>query len=535
MANGLYALWKTLQRPSGEPVGDAELLRRYREADDHAAFELLVHRHGPMVLASCRRTLGDEQLAEDAFQAVFWILAIKAVGIRNADMLGPWLHRIARRVAWRAVQHRRKHAEVPLTELPTLARPESSFDLDDAIDRLSERHRRVIVLCYLEGRTTEDAATLLNIPRGTVLSRLAAARKRLAEHLDRRGLALPAVVPLVLLTADQVKSALPLSVAATGIAAHSGQGVLTMMLRQKIAAVAAVLFTGSATFTMLGVGLTPGTQPVAAQAQEKPKAEVPKSEVPKAEDTKQLKIAKLSGNLEKLATQMFTKALELQEMNRELLHPAEAKALGNLLSNLEVQIFDLQSASEKIEVEQDALRDDAKAKKMAPIADERLYPMFSHGKLAQSATNNKFSQIWSKHQRAVSNLRNINSNPRPVVPGGDDFDKLSKTLEEATKALDEIVAAERPTLEANYREAIDAGLKISLDAKQLELKSVFRKLQFHETKRKDILKKLTLHDQNTTSIHRRHVEQELDDLNDLRRELRRSIRRLEFDLDDVKK
>lgn len=351
MANGFSSLLKSLRQSTGEAVGDAELLARFADYRDQAAFEFLVHRHGPMVLSTCRRTLGDEQLAEDAFQAVFWCLAKKAHTIRNADTLGPWLHRIARRIAWKAVQHRRKRSEVALMELPALARYETSFDLDDAIDRLGERHRRVVILCYLEGRSTDEAAALLNIPRGTVLSRLAAARKLLAEHLGRRGLSLPAAVPLVLLTAEQVKSTLPITTAAAGIAAQLGQGVLTMILCRKMTAVAAALFAVGTTTTMLGVGLTRGTQPAAVQAQEKRKAEMPKSD--EAKSDKDQKRKQLNSNLAVLENETRKKVEELEEMNRVILHPAEAKALGELLSKLEVQIFDLQSAVEKIEVEMD--------------------------------------------------------------------------------------------------------------------------------------------------------------------------------------
>ena len=86
-----------------EVVGDAELLRRFTATRDEAAFELLVWRHGTMVLGVCRRAVRDEQLAEDAFQAVFIVLARKAGSIRGGNV-GGWLFRVARRVAARAAQ-----------------------------------------------------------------------------------------------------------------------------------------------------------------------------------------------------------------------------------------------------------------------------------------------------------------------------------------------------------------------------------------------------------------------------------------------
>ena len=64
-----------------------------------AAFAALVGRHGPMVLGVCRQFLGDAQHAEDAFQAVFLVLAQKARAIRDPDLLGNWLYGVAIRTA----------------------------------------------------------------------------------------------------------------------------------------------------------------------------------------------------------------------------------------------------------------------------------------------------------------------------------------------------------------------------------------------------------------------------------------------------
>src|SRR5436853_7209634 len=88
---------------ASDGVPDAELLRRFAHARDEAAFELLVWRHGAMVLGLCRRAVRDEQLAEDAFQAVFLVLARKARAIRGGNVAG-WLFRVTRRVAARALR-----------------------------------------------------------------------------------------------------------------------------------------------------------------------------------------------------------------------------------------------------------------------------------------------------------------------------------------------------------------------------------------------------------------------------------------------
>ncbi len=83
-------------------LGDDQLLARYAASRDDAAFEALVARHGPMVLATCRAILHHEHDVEDAFQATFVVLARKARSVRTGDALGGWLHRVAYRIAVQA-------------------------------------------------------------------------------------------------------------------------------------------------------------------------------------------------------------------------------------------------------------------------------------------------------------------------------------------------------------------------------------------------------------------------------------------------
>src|SRR4051794_14253032 len=78
-----------------EGVADAALLERFARDRDEAAFELLLRRHGPMVLAACRRLLGDEDDAEDAFQAAFLALARKAGSLARREAVAAWLYRVA--------------------------------------------------------------------------------------------------------------------------------------------------------------------------------------------------------------------------------------------------------------------------------------------------------------------------------------------------------------------------------------------------------------------------------------------------------
>src|SRR5271166_1466021 len=81
-------------------LSDHQLLERFASERDESAFEVLVRRHGPMILSVCRRVLGHEQDAEDAFQAAFLILARKGGEIRKKDV-GSFLYRVAYRLAVR--------------------------------------------------------------------------------------------------------------------------------------------------------------------------------------------------------------------------------------------------------------------------------------------------------------------------------------------------------------------------------------------------------------------------------------------------
>ena len=102
-----------------EQVSDADLLRRYVNTRDGAAFAVLVRRHGPMVFGVSRRTLGRVHDAEDAFQATFLILARKARGVRP-DEVSRWLYGVAVRVANKARVRRARRSGLPadLNDIP---------------------------------------------------------------------------------------------------------------------------------------------------------------------------------------------------------------------------------------------------------------------------------------------------------------------------------------------------------------------------------------------------------------------------------
>src|SRR5690242_8868636 len=93
-------LRRVVDPPADTP--DADLLARFTRHRDEAAFAALVHRHGPAVLAVCRRHAGHAQDAEDACQATFLLLARKAAGLTARASVAGWLCAAARNVARKA-------------------------------------------------------------------------------------------------------------------------------------------------------------------------------------------------------------------------------------------------------------------------------------------------------------------------------------------------------------------------------------------------------------------------------------------------
>jgi RNA polymerase sigma factor (sigma-70 family) len=176
---------------------DSQLLDRFISARDDEAFKALVERHGRMVLGVCEQLLGNRQDAEDAFQSTFLILARRADSIRACDSIGPWLHRVAVRAALRArvLTVRGRILSMPYpdsAEEPGYKTPweEDRQVLQEELDRLPDKYRLPLVLCYFEGKTNEEAAGQLRCPVGTVKARLWRAREVLRGRLTRRGLTL---------------------------------------------------------------------------------------------------------------------------------------------------------------------------------------------------------------------------------------------------------------------------------------------------------------------------------------------------------
>lgn len=196
--------------------GDAELLERFVAAGDEAAFTLLVERHGPMVLGLCRRVLRHAQDADDACQAAFLVLARKAGSLRRRASLASWLHGVAYRISVnlrRALARRRRREQQaeprPSRDTADVSWRELHAILDEELQRLPERYRAPLVLCYLDGKTRDEAARELGSSPGALHGLLERGRKLLRDRLTQRGVTLPAALVVTALSAPAAKAVLP--------------------------------------------------------------------------------------------------------------------------------------------------------------------------------------------------------------------------------------------------------------------------------------------------------------------------------------
>ena len=185
-----------------EQVG-AALIRRCQQGDE-LAIEALVQRYQNYVYRLCYLVMRNEQDAEDMTQETF-IRACRALPrfeIREGVSFEAWLYRIAVNCC-RSRMRRKWYQVVPWQRLGfgeriaanaedrperVVLRDEQRGQVLKAIDKLGEKHRLVIILRYYADLSNEEIAQVLNIPSGTVRSRLHTARWRLRELLTAAGL-----------------------------------------------------------------------------------------------------------------------------------------------------------------------------------------------------------------------------------------------------------------------------------------------------------------------------------------------------------
>lgn len=191
-----------------ETVADEELLRQFVEQGDRRSLETLIRRYQHELYNYLRHYLADDNLAEDVFQLTFVNVYCKAEQFDLTRRFRPWLYSVATHQAidFKRREKRRTHQSLDITSDPTGARGSSAAaalpdyrqptedplvegELRDglraAIEQVGEPGRSALELIYLQGLPYREAAVALNVPVGTVKSRVHAAVRKLSTIWQR--------------------------------------------------------------------------------------------------------------------------------------------------------------------------------------------------------------------------------------------------------------------------------------------------------------------------------------------------------------
>jgi RNA polymerase sigma factor (sigma-70 family) len=263
LSGQLEPVLRYVRHVAGMPYSDAsdsELLERYLAGKDEIAFATLVHRHGGLVRAVCRRGLANAQDAEDAFQATFMVFASRASSICKSTAIASWLHGVAFKIAMNARRARRRRREEHGEDervsgdqtVSQAALREIQAILDEEVSLLAEKYRSVFVLCCLQGKSKAEAARELGWKEGTVSSRLARARKDLQRQLTRRGVALSsALCALSLSPARALEAHLVSATVAAVISYAAGHGQTAVSTQAVVLAEGTALALYTAKFKLV--------------------------------------------------------------------------------------------------------------------------------------------------------------------------------------------------------------------------------------------------------------------------------------------
>jgi RNA polymerase sigma-70 factor (ECF subfamily) len=144
------------------------------QSGDREAFDLLLRDIGPALLRYVSRVTGDAAMAEDVVQETFIAIIRKVEWLQDASLFRPWAYRIASREAFRLLRKKRRFTE-PADELAFVEEPSDPWQRERllaSLERLSPASRAVVTLHYLEEMPLVDVAAVLELPLGTVKSRL---------------------------------------------------------------------------------------------------------------------------------------------------------------------------------------------------------------------------------------------------------------------------------------------------------------------------------------------------------------------------
>jgi RNA polymerase sigma factor (sigma-70 family) len=406
----IHRLRRTVSETSPTEVSDADLLKRFIESSDQAAFELLLWRHERMVFGVCQRTLGSWHDAEDAFQATFLALARKAASISRRQSVASWLYKVAYRVAARLRVRTSRHAALA-RKAAGLAHVVATHDaapiveaairpiIDKVLNQLPEKYKAPIVLCYFEGKTYAEAARLLGCPRGTLSIRLTRARLLLKNRLANEGLTLSTGL-LVAALSEQVGAAAVASsrlieatskgaallAAGKSIAeaapvpvAALTQGVLRAMVVTKIKT-ALMLLLVSGTLGLAGVALAQhlGTKPVPPEEKATIDASIRKA-IDELESPRFAVREAAADRLKKIGTPALPALRQAAQRRGELEPKRRAEDLIAGILDATIDRHVKEAAKQDEAIKQEYKKSAEILRRVAELAEQRLHPDGARG------------------------------------------------------------------------------------------------------------------------------------------------------------
>lgn len=186
-----------MAKAPSEIPSDEALVRRIADRDE-TAFRLVYRRHAPAVMAVCFRSLGDREAAAEVTQQTFLRLWERATSLDvRAGRLRPWLLLVARNASI-DIGRRRRLSTVAFERLTQSVRNEPDIageivdrmhmrDTHDLLHALGSDQRRIVELAYFGQLTQTEIASILELPLGTVKSRLRLALKHLRDNVRAIG------------------------------------------------------------------------------------------------------------------------------------------------------------------------------------------------------------------------------------------------------------------------------------------------------------------------------------------------------------
>ena len=231
-------------------ITDQELLQKFAETRDEEAFTTLVKRHMDLVYGAACRVTGDPESARDVAQTVFVDLSRKASQLRHHEVLAAWLYRAASFAAAkvRRTEHRRQNRETEAMHHQDPPAPPAVDEddplplLDEALARLAESERRVLILRFLCRQDLRTVGENLGVSEDAARKRVERALHKLRETLEARGNTVPRTTLAVGLAVLGSQNAPPTVAAGLVAAGLSASPVAVLTLSSSLAIAFGVAF-----------------------------------------------------------------------------------------------------------------------------------------------------------------------------------------------------------------------------------------------------------------------------------------------------